>query len=155
VTRFTDLLGCRLPIQQAPMGGVASAPPLPVAVAAAGGTGMLSAVLQSPEALAATLDGLPPVPGGAIGVNFLVPFIEGSRRRRGGGGADAPADPVGETRLGPVTLPVPRWAVISPNAHTTGEIAAMALYAGQSVGTVDRVRPAGEVVAELAQGAQG
>jgi NAD(P)H-dependent flavin oxidoreductase YrpB (nitropropane dioxygenase family) len=43
---------------------------------------------------------------------------------------------------------------MSPTAHASGEIAAMALHAGQSVGAVDRVRPAGEVVAELADRAE-
>jgi nitronate monooxygenase len=309
-TRFTELLGCRVPIQQAPMGGVSSSPQLPLAVAAAGGTGMLSAVLQPAGVLAATLDGVPSAPGVAIGVNFLVPFIEdraavevaasrvplvdffwgdpdpslvalvhsggalaawqvGSadearaaadagcdivvaqgveagghvRGRLGllplldlvlaavevpvvaaGGlttarsvaavlaaGADAarvgtrfvathealaegahldyvkallaageeattlteaysvmwPAAPhrvlsscveaasasdgaiVGETTMGGATFPVPRWAVVSPNANTTGEVAAMALYAGQGVGAVDRICSASEVVAEL------
>ena len=38
---------------------------------------------------------------------------------------------------------------MSPNALTTGDIAAMALYAGQGVGAVDRIQSAGEVVAEL------
>jgi len=306
-TRFTDLLDCRLPIQQAPMGCVSSDPPLPVAVAEAGGNGMLSGVLQPPDLLAATLDALPPA---AIGVNFLVPFlldrtvvevaaaraplvdffwgepdpslvelvhaggglaswqvgsveearaaaaagcdivvaqgVEAGGHVRGqlgllplldgvldavdipvvaaGGiatargvaavlaaGADAarvgtrfvathealevgahqeyveallgasgddtvltdafsmmwPAaphrvltkcvtaasrsdrEPVGETTLGGVTFPVTRWSVVSPNASTTGDIGAMALYAGQGVGAVDRVQPAGEVVAEL------
>jgi NAD(P)H-dependent flavin oxidoreductase YrpB (nitropropane dioxygenase family) len=63
-------------------------------------------------------------------------------------------EPVGETRRGEKTVPVPRWAVTPPNAHTSGDIAAMALYAGQSVGAVDRVRPAGELVSELADGAE-
>jgi nitronate monooxygenase len=40
-TRFTDLFGCRHPLQQAGMGGLASAD-LAVAVARAGGLGMLS-----------------------------------------------------------------------------------------------------------------
>src|SRR4029079_5534593 len=44
----------------------------PVAVAEAGGNGMLSGVLQPPDLLAATLDALPPA---AIGVNFLVPLL--------------------------------------------------------------------------------
>jgi NAD(P)H-dependent flavin oxidoreductase YrpB (nitropropane dioxygenase family) len=59
-------------------------------------------------------------------------------------------EPVGETTLGGVTFPVTRWSVVSPNALTTGDIAAMALYAGQSVGAIDRIQSAGEVVAELA-----
>jgi nitronate monooxygenase len=306
-TRFTDLLGCRLPLQQAPMGGVSSTPQLPLAVAAAGGFGMLAAVLQPAEVLAATLDRLPT---DAIGVNFLVPFVDdraaveaaaervplvdffggepdptlvalvhaggslvswqvGSvgearaaaeagcdivvaqgveagghvRGRLGllplldlvleavdvpvvaaGGlatarsvaavlaaGADAarvgtrfiatvealaegahpeyvralllaraddtvlteaysvmwPSAPhrvltscveaasrseeplVGETSMGGATFPVPRWAVVSPTALTTGEIGAMALYAGQGVGAVDQIRLASEVVREL------
>jgi NAD(P)H-dependent flavin oxidoreductase YrpB (nitropropane dioxygenase family) len=58
-------------------------------------------------------------------------------------------EPVGKTTLGGITFPVTRWSVISPNAHTTGDIAAMALYAGQGVGAIDRIAFAGEVVAEL------
>ena len=58
-------------------------------------------------------------------------------------------EPVGETTLGGVTFPVTRWSVVSPNALTTGDIAAMALYAGQGVGAIDRIQSAGEVVAEL------
>jgi nitronate monooxygenase len=307
-TRFTELLGCRVPIQQAPMGCVSSDPPLPVAVAEAGAAGMLSGVLQSPDVLETTLAALPP---GPIGVNFLVPFlldrtvvevaaahtplvdffwgdpdpslvemvhaggalaswqvgsvdearaavaagcdivvaqgVEAGGHVRGtigllplldgvleavgdvpvvaaGGlatgrgvdavlaaGADAarvgtrfvathealeegahpdyvealiaasgedtvltdaysmlwPAaphrvlascvaaasrstgEPVGETTLGGVTFPVTRWSVVSPNALSEGDIAAMALYAGQSVGAVDRIQSAAEVVAEL------
>ena len=58
-------------------------------------------------------------------------------------------DPVGETTIGGQTFPVPHWAVMSPNASTTGDIAAMALYAGQGVGAVDRIQPAAAVVADL------
>jgi hypothetical protein len=36
----------------------------------------------------------------------------------------------------------------------TGEIDAMALYAGESVGGVTRVQPAAEIVHELAEGAE-
>jgi nitronate monooxygenase len=59
-------------------------------------------------------------------------------------------EPVGETTMGGVTFPVTRWSVVSPNASTTGDIAAMALYAGQGVGAIDRVQSAAEVVEELA-----
>ena len=38
--------------------------------------------------------------------------------------ASAPSrEPMGETTLGDQTFPVPRWAVMSPNATTVGEIA--------------------------------
>ena len=71
-TRFCELVGCRLPLQQAGMGGVAT-PELAAAVAAAGGLGMLPALGASPlvdrmaEAVSAADDG-------PIGVNILLPF---------------------------------------------------------------------------------
>ena len=65
----------------------------------------------------------------------------------------APVDIVGETALphGQV-MNVPRFGVSSPNRDTTGDIGAMALYAGRSVGSVDRVMTAAEVIAELSAG---
>ena len=61
---------------------------------------------------------------------------------------------VGETRMGAATLPVPRFGVPCPNRDTTGTVAAMVHYAGQGVGATRQVRPAAEVVAELAEGAE-
>ena len=61
---------------------------------------------------------------------------------------------VGETRMGATTLPVPRFGVPCPNRDTTGEIAAMVHYAGQSVGATDRVLPAAQVVTDLATEAE-
>jgi nitronate monooxygenase len=68
-TRFTQLVGCPLPLQQAGMGGVTT-PALAQAVADAGGLGMLSGVIGP----------IAPPPGGptAIGVNFLMPFLDRS-----------------------------------------------------------------------------
>ena len=71
-TAFTDLLGCRHPLQQAAMAGMLNAD-LAVAVAAAGGLGMISGMVGG-SPLAAQLDGVPD--GSAVGVNFLVPFID-------------------------------------------------------------------------------
>jgi nitronate monooxygenase len=67
--------------------------------------------------------------------------------------AAAPDDVVGETSL-PIgnAMPMVRFGVSSPNRDTTGDISAMALYAGRSVGAVDRVMTAADVVAELAAG---
>jgi NAD(P)H-dependent flavin oxidoreductase YrpB (nitropropane dioxygenase family) len=62
--RFTQLVGCRLPLQQAGMGGVGT-PALARAVADAGGLGMLSGVLGPVEPM-----------DGAVGVNFLMPFVD-------------------------------------------------------------------------------
>jgi nitronate monooxygenase len=63
-------------------------------------------------------------------------------------------DIVGEMSFGATRMPIPKLAVPSPGRDTTGEIAAMALYAGQSVGAVTEVMPAGDVVRELAEGAE-
>lgn len=71
-TRFTELLGCRHPLQQAGMGG-ATTPDLAIAVARAGGLGMLTGTIGR-AALAAQLDVVPP--DLLVGVNFLVPFLD-------------------------------------------------------------------------------
>ena len=60
----------------------------------------------------------------------------------------------GEMDLGPARMPIPKGAVPSPTRDTTGAIPAMALYAGESVGDVVRVQSAGDVVRELAEGAE-
>jgi hypothetical protein len=51
--------------------------------------------------------------------------------------------------------PIPRWFVATPSRAMTGHIEAMALYAGQGVGQVTRIVPAGQVVTELAEGPRG
>jgi nitronate monooxygenase len=71
-TRFTELFGCRYPLQQAGMGGMTT-PNLAVAVATAGGLGMLTGTIGQ-EALSAQLDVVPK--DAPVGVNFLVPFID-------------------------------------------------------------------------------
>jgi nitronate monooxygenase len=59
-------------------------------------------------------------------------------------------DVVGETvPLGGQPMLMPRFGVSTPTRDTVGDISAMALYAGRSVGSVDRVMTAAEVVAEL------
>ncbi len=58
-TRFTNLVGCTLPVQLAAMGGVGTTE-LAAAVTKAGGLGMVPAGTQPA--------------GGACGVNFLMPF---------------------------------------------------------------------------------
>ena len=73
-TRFTELVGCARPIQLAGMGGSAAVD-LAVAVARAGGFGMVSGV-GGATALRALLDAVPDDVAGAVGVNFLVPFLD-------------------------------------------------------------------------------
>ena len=65
-----------------------------------------------------------------------------------------PDDVVGEMELGGSRQPLPRFAVACPTRTTTGTIAAMALYAGESVGAVRGVMPAADIVHELMDGAE-
>jgi nitronate monooxygenase len=62
-TRFTDLVGCELPIQLAAMGGGAGTTELAAAVETAGAFGMVSWITE-------------PAPG-ACGMNYLMPFVPG------------------------------------------------------------------------------
>ena len=64
-------------------------------------------------------------------------------------------DIAGESEMAPgVRLPVPRLAPPAPGRLTTGRVDAMAHYAGQSVGSVLGRMKAGEIVRELAEGAE-
>jgi NAD(P)H-dependent flavin oxidoreductase YrpB (nitropropane dioxygenase family) len=72
-TPFTELLGCRLPLQQAPMGGVTT-PELVAAAAGAGAVGMVPAQMLPAPALAGLLDDLAGRTDGVVGVTFLLPF---------------------------------------------------------------------------------
>lgn len=74
-TRFTELVGCTVPIQQAGMGKIAS-PQLAAAVANAGGLGMVSGIGSAPPAyVAKMLDELRHSTSGAFGANFIVAFM--------------------------------------------------------------------------------
>src|SRR3989441_1521154 len=71
-TKFTELLGCTVPLQQAGMGKLAS-PALAAAVADAGGLGMVSGIgAAPPEYVARVLDGLRRSTSGVFGANFIV-----------------------------------------------------------------------------------
>ncbi|HVH04674.1 MAG TPA: nitronate monooxygenase [Myxococcota bacterium] len=72
---FTRLVGASAPVQLAGMPGIAT-PELVAAVADAGGLGMLGATLVPPPALEAVLAGIAARTRGAVGVNFLMPFLD-------------------------------------------------------------------------------
>ena len=63
-TRFTELVGCSVPVQQAPNGDLARTPALPIAVARAGGHGMLAALTTPLPELESALDELAAEAGG-------------------------------------------------------------------------------------------
>lgn len=73
-TRFTELLGCTIPLQQAPMGTVATVE-LAAAVAETGGVGMLSTDHVEVDELGEMLDALRKLTTGVFGVNVLMPFF--------------------------------------------------------------------------------
>jgi NAD(P)H-dependent flavin oxidoreductase YrpB (nitropropane dioxygenase family) len=60
--------------------------------------------------------------------------------------------PAALLRMAGAEIPVPRFGPQPPTRESTGTIAAMALYAGQSAGAVLAVQPAAEIVEELAAG---
>ena len=64
-TRFTSLVGCRLPFQLAPLGGVGTTE-LAAAISAAGGLGMVPYGVAPPDAML-----------GPAGVGFLMPYLPG------------------------------------------------------------------------------
>jgi NAD(P)H-dependent flavin oxidoreductase YrpB (nitropropane dioxygenase family) len=74
-TRFTDLVGCTVPLQLASMPGVTT-PELVTAVADAGGLAMIGLPLFPPDLAAATLDRLLAATRGVVGMNFLMPFLD-------------------------------------------------------------------------------
>jgi NAD(P)H-dependent flavin oxidoreductase YrpB (nitropropane dioxygenase family) len=77
-TRFTQLVGCSVPIQQAGMGRLAN-PRLAAAVANAGGLGLVSVAGGSPDWIARMLDeaqALATTGSGTIGANVLLPQDE-------------------------------------------------------------------------------
>jgi NAD(P)H-dependent flavin oxidoreductase YrpB (nitropropane dioxygenase family) len=74
-TPFTDLLGCAVPLQQAGMGGVTTAD-LAVAVADAGGLGMMAMPMASAAEVADALTALGQRTAGAVGFNVLMPFLD-------------------------------------------------------------------------------
>jgi NAD(P)H-dependent flavin oxidoreductase YrpB (nitropropane dioxygenase family) len=67
--------------------------------------------------------------------------------------AALPDGVIGETRVGDRRMPVERFSVVCPDRETSGHVRAMALYAGESVGSVREVCPAAQIVAELVRDA--
>ena len=74
-TRFTTLVSCSVPIQQAGMGGVAG-PRLAAAVAAAGALGMIGSARIPAPTLTRLLDQLRQDATGPVGVNVLMSFLD-------------------------------------------------------------------------------
>ncbi len=74
-TTFTQLVGCEVPVQQAPIGFAAALPALPIAVARAGGHGMLAGVRMPVGDLALRLREINAAVR-SYGVNLILPLAD-------------------------------------------------------------------------------
>jgi NAD(P)H-dependent flavin oxidoreductase YrpB (nitropropane dioxygenase family) len=74
-TKFTELVGCELPLQQAGMGGVAG-PDLAVAVSDAGGLGTVALHTMPAGMVAETLDEMAQRTSAPLAFNVLMPFLD-------------------------------------------------------------------------------
>src|SRR6516162_1674700 len=78
------------------------------------------------------------------------PFVTRWMPRESETQGSQPEQPViGRTSIAGAEISVQRFVSIPPNVHATGDIESMALLAGQSVGLVHDLRPAGEIVQEM------
>jgi NAD(P)H-dependent flavin oxidoreductase YrpB (nitropropane dioxygenase family) len=64
--------------------------------------------------------------------------------------AHDPTSPVAVADRGGTQTALPVWTVTPPSAAMSGDIEAMALYAGRGVGAIHSVTPAADILAELA-----
>lgn len=74
-TRFTDLVGCTLPIQSAAMSGIVT-PELVAAVSNAGGLGMLAAGRRGTDVLLAQIETTRTLTGHPFGIGVIVEFLD-------------------------------------------------------------------------------
>jgi NAD(P)H-dependent flavin oxidoreductase YrpB (nitropropane dioxygenase family) len=74
-TRFTELVGCKVPIQLAGMGAIAT-PELAAAVSNGGGLGMVGLAMLDAAAVEALIGRIAALTAAPFGVNFLMPFLE-------------------------------------------------------------------------------
>ena len=61
---------------------------------------------------------------------------------------------MGQLMMGPMQVDVPRFAAAPPSASATGDVDAMAMYAGESAGAVTSIEPAGEVLRRIVHDAE-
>jgi NAD(P)H-dependent flavin oxidoreductase YrpB (nitropropane dioxygenase family) len=152
-------------------GGIADARGLVAALAlGAGGVAMGTRFLATPEANAHPLyqqklvaaseeetvrtilfgNGWPNAPHRTLRTAFVDAWL-GREALAQEAGPDAVA--IGETRIASQAMPVPRFASLPPNREASGDVEAMSLLAGQSVGLVHEIKPVATIVREMVAGA--
>jgi NAD(P)H-dependent flavin oxidoreductase YrpB (nitropropane dioxygenase family) len=83
------------------------------------------------------------------------PFVERWLPEEARGSEQRPDEPcIGETRIGGQSVPLLRFMGFPPTPDASGDLESMDFLAGQSVGLVQEIKPAVEVVRELAEGAR-
>jgi nitronate monooxygenase len=82
-------------------------------------------------------------------------FVEQWLGQEARGQESRPDEPaVGQTVIGGQAMPVLRFMGFPPNGEASGDIDAMDLLAGQGVGLVREIKPAGQIVHELVEEAR-
>lgn len=95
--------------------------------------------------------GWPNAPHRTLRTRFVQEWLGQEAR----GQESRPDEPVvGQTVLGGQPHPVLRFMGFPPSVDAGGDIDSMDLLAGQGVGLVDAIKPAGQIVRELVEGAQ-
>ncbi len=93
--------------------------------------------------------GWPYAPHRTLRTPFVSEWLENEAR----GQESRPDEPVvGHTTIAGQEMPVLRFMGMPPNADSTGDIELRCLYASQAVGHIQDVKPAREIVHELAEG---
>jgi NAD(P)H-dependent flavin oxidoreductase YrpB (nitropropane dioxygenase family) len=158
-TRFTELVGCAAPVQQAPNGEMATMAALPIAVARAGGHGMLAAPTTPAAEPEPVLEELAAEAGRAWGVNVIVPMTPPETVELAGRRAPLVDFHQGDPDPERVEL-VHRGGGAPPDVPLQTRVLRSGLerdrpfLAGESTGVVQGVQPAAEIVRELAEGAE-
>ena len=119
-TRFCDLVGCRLPLQLASLGGPVGTPELAAAVSEAGGLGMIpnpSSAGEVEELVARARV----LTSEAIGVGFLIPFVSRDAVAEAGRRADVVEFFYGDPDEALIELARQRGAVVGWQAGSAAE----------------------------------
>jgi NAD(P)H-dependent flavin oxidoreductase YrpB (nitropropane dioxygenase family) len=138
-TAFTELVGCRVPIQLAAMGGGVTTPELVVAVSRAGGLGMLQRGGTRP--LAERIDEIEQARAGPFGVNFVPALGQGKRE---------------EVELAASRARLVEFFWAAPDPELVALVHAGGALAGWQVGSVEEARRAADAGCDLvvAQGVE-
>jgi NAD(P)H-dependent flavin oxidoreductase YrpB (nitropropane dioxygenase family) len=138
-TAFTELVGCRVPIQLAAMGGGVTTPELVVAVSRAGGLGMLQRGGTRP--LAERIDEIEQARAGPFGVNFVPALGQGERE---------------EVELAASRARLVEFFWADPDPGLVALVHAGGALAGWQVGSVEEARRAADAGCDLvvAQGVE-